>query len=126
MVRTLTIDVWSGDWYIESGVKSDSEDYEIIDPEPNFPMVGNHNIVDGKIVYLHDFMLADKLIKRARDFGGCFLEVCNFIYIPREKGELVESKKEEFEGDFIDAFIFIQKILEKEGYGCVPYSNKKT
>jgi hypothetical protein len=110
MVRTINIDIWSGDWYMETDIEGNDKDYD-------FPMFANYNVVDGKITHLHDFMLTERTLVRARNHGKEFLEVCNFVYVPREKGELVESKKQEFTGDFIDAMIFIQKILEKDGYG---------
>jgi hypothetical protein len=110
MVRTLKIDIWSGDWFVETGLEGKDNPY----PECIF---AHFDILNGKIVYLHDFMLPTRKIIKSKNIGKEFLEVCNFVYIPREKGELVESKKQEFTGDFIDAMIFIQKILEKEGYG---------
>jgi hypothetical protein len=110
MVRTLTIDIWGGDWYIETGIEGDDKGYK-------FPIIGNYKVVDGKITHLHDFMLTDKLIKICRDFGSCFLERCEFVYAPRKNGELNESNKQIFEGDFIDALIFIQHEIERVGYG---------
>lgn len=108
MARTLTIDIWGLDWYIESAIQGDDEEYE-------FPLIGNYRVVDGKIVHLHDYMLSEKLLKRCAEFGGLFLERCSFVYIPRDKdGKLVEKDGKVIDGDFIDALVFIYKELEKK------------
>ncbi|GEM_PF-4384525 len=108
MARTLTIDIWGLDWYIESTTKGDDEAYE-------FPLIGNYSVVDGKITHLHDYMLSEKLLKRCVEFGGPFLEHCSFVYIPRNKdGELVQKDGKVIEGDFIDALVFIYKEFEKK------------
>ena len=106
MARTLTIDIFGLDWYIESTTQGDDSEYE-------FPLIGNYRVVDGKIVHLHDYMLSEKLLKRCAEFGGLFLERCSFVYIPRDKdGKLVEKDGKVIDGDFIDALVFIYKELE--------------
>jgi len=109
MVRTLTIDIWGLDWYIESTLKGDmGMDY-------TFPMVANYSVVNGQITHLHDYMLSEKLLKRCTEFGGVFLEQCSFIYTPRDKdGKLVQQGSKVIEGNFIDALVFIQHVLEKK------------
>ena len=109
MARSLSIDIWGLDWYIETGIKVENE------APYDFPMIGNYNVVDGKIVHLHDYMLTDKLFKACKDFGGVLLEKCSFLYIPRDKeGELNPNDEQSFEGTFLDALVFIKKELEKE------------
>lgn len=108
MVRTLTIDIWGEDWYIESTLKGDDKEYA-------FPPMGNYRVVGGKIAHLHNYMLSEERLKGCAEFGGSFLEHCSFVYTPRDKdGELVQKDGKVIEGDFIDALVFIYKELEKK------------
>lgn len=109
MARTLTIDIWGEDWYIESTLKGDEG------MDDSFPMVANYSIIEGKIVHLHSYMLPERLLKSCAEYGKEFLERCSFVYIPRDKdGELVQKDGKVIEGDFIDALVFIYKELEKK------------
>jgi hypothetical protein len=111
MVRTLKIDIWDDDWYIEADEIKDNKKLE----ECKHIWFANFEIYDSKITYLYDYMIDEKKIKEAQK-GKEFAEVCEFVYVPREKGELTESKKESFTGDFIDALIFIEhKLKAKNG-----------
>lgn len=109
MARTLNIDIWGLDWYIESTLKG------VEGMDKAFPMVANYSIVDDQIAHLHSYTLPEKLLKECAEYGKEFQERCSFVYIPRNKnGEFVEKDGKVIDGDFIDALVFIYKELEKK------------
>ncbi|MFV0481864.1 MAG: hypothetical protein ACK5LP_07760 [Campylobacteraceae bacterium] len=96
MVRTLSIEIIGISFFIESDLKGNDKNYD-------FPIIANYRVVDGKIAYIHDIFCDSSLIKECQEFGGFFLEKCLFT-----------CKDKTFEGDFIDAFIFIHNTIKEE------------
>ena len=98
MVRELTIEILGIDWYIED--KELLEKGESIDKDYSFI---NLEIYNGCITFIHNCiaMGVDEKFKTDKRF----LEVCTFIYLEDEK------EKERFQGTFIDALKYIQKVL---------------
>ncbi|MDR0468008.1 MAG: hypothetical protein LBG67_04070 [Campylobacteraceae bacterium] len=92
-IRTLKIDIWGYEWDISfNGKRGD-------DVVPK--LFRTVDILNGKIVYVHDYSMSARNIKRAQEYGGVFLEECIFRH-----------KEHTFKGNFIDAFIYIENHLE--------------
>ncbi|MDR1614309.1 MAG: hypothetical protein LBS26_01940 [Campylobacteraceae bacterium] len=106
MARTLIIEIWdSGDWNIEDNNLSAENKLNTKAP------LGIFREDKGKITYLYDYGIDEKCIKIAKEEGGAYLERCVF-----------KHEQHTFEGDFIDAFLYIYNKLkayheaEQKGY----------
>jgi hypothetical protein len=93
MVRTLEIDIWGHEWDISGSVRGNPSKLEL------FGMIETKN---NKIVYITNYEISIKDINAAKKMGGIFSEQCIFKH-----GDY------SFEGDFIDAFIYIENAIAK-------------
>jgi hypothetical protein len=103
MVRDLVIHINTGDWFIEFKpeiTKQRRKEYKPLDSAFASCRVGD----DGKLVYVFEHLMGDPRIIWAQKYGKEFLEVCNFTY---------KNTGEKFTGDFIDALLFIDRILKE-------------
>jgi hypothetical protein len=103
MVRDLKIGIDTGDWFIEFEpqiTRQNRKKYKPLDSAFASCRVDDN----GKLVYLFEHLMGDPRIVWAQKYGKEFLEVCNFTYT---------NTGERFTGDFIDALLFIDRILKE-------------
>jgi hypothetical protein len=102
MVRKLDIETWCRNWDITDNTVDIINDEECVLDDELSKIFGIARTKNGKIVYLYEHTLNDRIIISAKNNKKC-LEQCLFTH-----GEHT------FSGDFIDALVYIKHQLDKQ------------